>query len=146
MQYLSRDPHERSVVSAFVAGPSKRNQFQKKLAGKGWLTLGWPAEHGGLAATHMMQVIYNEEMSYHRAPTQLGVGPDRVGPTIILYGTDNQKQKHLPECRMSLSCVARSRKRQEHARRHVEILEFLFEVLGRREDVAAANSNTRIAR
>jgi len=32
------------------------------------------------------------------------------------------------------------------ARRHVEILEFLFEVVGRREDVAAANSNTRIAR
>jgi alkylation response protein AidB-like acyl-CoA dehydrogenase len=43
-----------------------------------------------------MQVIYNEEMSYHRAPTQLGVGPDRVGPTIILYGTDEQKKQHLP--------------------------------------------------
>jgi len=70
--------------------------FQKKLAAKGWLTLGWPAEAGGLAASHMMQVIYNEEMSYHRAPTQLGVGPDRVGPTIILYGTESQKRQHLP--------------------------------------------------
>jgi len=70
--------------------------FQRKLAGKGWLTLGWPKEHGGLAASHMMQVIYNEEMTYHRAPTQLGVGPDRVGPTIILYGTDEQKQRLLP--------------------------------------------------
>ena len=71
-------------------------QFQRKLAAKGWLTLGWPSEHGGLAAGHMMQVIYNEEMSYHRSPTQLGVGPDRVGPTIILYGTDEQKRRHLP--------------------------------------------------
>jgi alkylation response protein AidB-like acyl-CoA dehydrogenase len=44
----------------------------------------------------MMQVIYNEEMAYHRAPTQLGVGPDRVGPTIILYGTEEQKARHLP--------------------------------------------------
>jgi alkylation response protein AidB-like acyl-CoA dehydrogenase len=44
----------------------------------------------------MQQVIYNEEMAYHRAPTQLGVGPDRVGPTIILYGTDEQKARHLP--------------------------------------------------
>ncbi|MFQ5472697.1 MAG: acyl-CoA dehydrogenase family protein [Dehalococcoidia bacterium] len=69
--------------------------FQKKLAKKGWLTLGWPKEHGGLAASHMMQVIYNEEMTYQRAPTQLGVGPDRVGPTIILYGTDEQKRNHL---------------------------------------------------
>jgi alkylation response protein AidB-like acyl-CoA dehydrogenase len=70
--------------------------FQKKLAQRKWLTLGWPEEHGGLAASHMMQVIYNEEVSYFRAPTQLGVGPDRVGPTIILYGTDEQKGRHLP--------------------------------------------------
>ena len=70
--------------------------FQKKLAGRKWLTLGWPEEHGGLAASHMMQVIYNEEMSYFRAPTQLGVGPDRVGPTIILYGTEEQKRQQLP--------------------------------------------------
>ncbi|HVP06120.1 MAG TPA: acyl-CoA dehydrogenase family protein [Dehalococcoidia bacterium] len=70
--------------------------FQRKLSQRGWLTLGWPVEHGGQAAGVMQQVIYNEEMAYHRAPTQLGVGPDRVGPTIILYGTNEQKAKHLP--------------------------------------------------
>jgi alkylation response protein AidB-like acyl-CoA dehydrogenase len=70
--------------------------FQRRLAERGWLTLGWPKEHGGLAAGVMMQAIYNEEMSYHRAPAQLGVGPDRVGPTIILYGTEEQKRRHLP--------------------------------------------------
>jgi alkylation response protein AidB-like acyl-CoA dehydrogenase len=70
--------------------------FQKKLAAKGWLTLGWPEEYGGLGASHMMQVIYNEEMTYARAPTQLGVGPDRVGPTILLYGTDEQRKQLIP--------------------------------------------------
>jgi alkylation response protein AidB-like acyl-CoA dehydrogenase len=70
--------------------------FQKKLAAKGWLTLGWPQEYGGLGASHMQQVIYNEEMTYARAPTQLGVGPDRVGPTILLYGTDEQREKLIP--------------------------------------------------
>jgi alkylation response protein AidB-like acyl-CoA dehydrogenase len=70
--------------------------FQRKLSQKGWLTFGWPKEHGGQAAGVMQQVIYNEEMAYHRAPTQLGVGPDRVGPTIILYGTEQQKAQHLP--------------------------------------------------
>ena len=70
--------------------------FQRKLADRGWLTQGWPREHGGLAAGVMMQVIYNEEMSYHQAPTQIGVGPDRVGPTVILYGTDEQRARHLP--------------------------------------------------
>ena len=71
-------------------------EFQRKLAKKGWLTLGWPREHGGMGASHMMQVIYNEEMTYHHAPVQIGVGPDRLGPTIILYGTDEQKARHLP--------------------------------------------------
>jgi len=71
-------------------------EFQRRLARKGWLTLGWPQEHGGLGASHMMQVIYNEEMTYQRAPTQVGVGPDRVGPTIILYGSEEQKQRFLP--------------------------------------------------
>ena len=87
-------------VGALGEGGEERweflRDFQRRLARKGWLTLGWPAEAGGLGASHMMQVIYNEEMSYHRAPTQLGVGPDRVGPTIILYGTDEQKKQHLP--------------------------------------------------
>src|SRR5881628_1936810 len=88
------------VTGALGEGAEDRWQsqveFQRKLARKGWLTLGWPEEHGGMGASHMMQVIYNEEMTYHRAPTQLGVGPDRVGPTIILYGTDAQKSKYLP--------------------------------------------------
>ncbi|HUF53683.1 MAG TPA: acyl-CoA dehydrogenase family protein [Dehalococcoidia bacterium] len=70
--------------------------FQRKLSRKGWLTLGWPREHGGMAAGHMMQAIYSEEMAYHRAPTQVGVGPDRVGPTIILAGTEEQQARHLP--------------------------------------------------
>lgn len=97
---LPEDWATRPSSSAYGEGEGDQWQFlrsfQKKLAAKGWLTQGWPREHGGQAAGVMMQVIYNEEMSYHRAPTQIGVGPDRVGPTIILYGTDEQKAIHLP--------------------------------------------------
>ncbi|HEU4759801.1 MAG TPA: acyl-CoA dehydrogenase family protein [Dehalococcoidia bacterium] len=77
-------------------GPEEILAFQKRLAQKGWLTLAWPKESGGLAAGHLNQLIYNEEMAYHRAPQQFGVGPDRVGPTIILFGTEEQKRQHLP--------------------------------------------------
>ncbi|MCS7275920.1 MAG: acyl-CoA dehydrogenase family protein [Dehalococcoidia bacterium] len=77
-------------------GLDEIRRFQKKLAQKGWLTLAWPKEYGGMGASVMKQVIFNEEMAYHRAPQQLGVGPDRVGPTIILYGTEEQKREHLP--------------------------------------------------
>ena len=74
----------------------RQRDFIHKLAAKRWLTLAWPEEHGGLAADPMSQLVYNEEMAYQRAPTQLGVGPDRVGPTIMLYGTDEQKRQFLP--------------------------------------------------
>ncbi|MGE3073570.1 MAG: acyl-CoA dehydrogenase family protein [Dehalococcoidia bacterium] len=69
--------------------------FTKKLAAKGWLTMSWPKEHGGQGTDHMRQLVYNEEMAYNRAPGQT-MGTDRVGPTIILFGTDEQKKEYLP--------------------------------------------------
>ncbi|MBK6662656.1 MAG: acyl-CoA dehydrogenase family protein [Thermoflexaceae bacterium] len=69
--------------------------FTRKLAERGWLTMSWPKEHGGQAASHMRQLVYNEEMAYNRAPGQT-MGTDRVGPTIILFGTDAQKAELLP--------------------------------------------------
>ena len=69
--------------------------FIKKLADRGWLTLAWPKEAGGQGASHMMQLVYNEEMALHDAPAT-DLGSDRVGPTIMLYGTDEQKQRFLP--------------------------------------------------
>jgi len=69
--------------------------FIQKLAERGWLTLGWPAEWGGQGAGHMKQLVYNEEVAYHDAPG-VDLASDRVGPTIMLYGTDEQKQRFLP--------------------------------------------------
>ncbi len=69
--------------------------FIKKLAERGWLTLAWPKEWGGQGASHMTQLVYNEEMALHDAPAT-DLGSDRVGPTIMLYGTEEQKQRFLP--------------------------------------------------
>jgi hypothetical protein len=89
----------RTEVRSFIREefPKVRDgeSFTKKLAEKGWLTMSWPKEHGGQAAGHMRQLVYNEEMAYHRAPGQT-MGTDRVGPTIILFGTDAQKAAFLP--------------------------------------------------
>jgi alkylation response protein AidB-like acyl-CoA dehydrogenase len=70
--------------------------FVKKLAERGWLTLAWPQEWGGAGASHLRQLVFNEEMAYADAPAT-DLGADRVGPTIMLHGTDAQKQKFLPE-------------------------------------------------
>ncbi len=69
--------------------------FVKKLAAKGWTTLAWPVEWGGQGASHIKQLVYNEEMARYDAPAN-DMGSDRVGPTIMLYGTDEQKQRFLP--------------------------------------------------
>ena len=70
-------------------------QFIQKLAGRGWLTLAWPKEWGGEGASHIKQLVYNEEMALAEAPAT-DLGSDRVGPTIMLYGTEEQKAKFLP--------------------------------------------------
>ena len=70
-------------------------QFIQKLASRGWLTLAWPKEWGGEGASHIKQLVYNEEMALAAAPST-DLGSDRVGPTIMLYGTEEQKAKFLP--------------------------------------------------
>jgi alkylation response protein AidB-like acyl-CoA dehydrogenase len=90
----------RAEVRAFIDAelPKMREgeSFTKKLVQKGWLTMSWPKEYGGQEANHIRQLVYNEEMSYNRAPgTTMGI--DRVGPTIILFGTEEQKAEFLPK-------------------------------------------------
>lgn len=71
-------------------------RLTRDLAARNWLAMAWPVESGGLAADHMTQLIYNEEMAYTRAPGGGGMGVAWVGPAIMLYGTDEQKAKYLP--------------------------------------------------
>jgi alkylation response protein AidB-like acyl-CoA dehydrogenase len=71
-------------------------EFLKKLAPKRWIAPAWPKEYGGLALSHWDQVIYNEAMGYARAPIVNTAAVGYLGPTIILYGTDEQKAQHLP--------------------------------------------------
>ncbi|MXX19234.1 MAG: acyl-CoA dehydrogenase [Dehalococcoidia bacterium] len=69
--------------------------FQKKLAERDWLAMAWPEEYGGGGASHMRQLVYNEEMSYAGAPV-MNMGISWVGPSLMLYGTEDQKQKYIP--------------------------------------------------
>jgi alkylation response protein AidB-like acyl-CoA dehydrogenase len=70
--------------------------FGRKLAARKWLALPWPQEYGGLGASVMQQVIYNEEIAYRRAPAAFSMGVAWVGPALMIYATDEQKQRFLP--------------------------------------------------
>src|SRR5688572_27501164 len=72
--------------------------FRRKLADRGWLTLAWPKEWGGLGAGFVEQAIYTEELLRAAAPAA-DQGADRVGPTLMMYGTDEQKSQFLPAVR-----------------------------------------------
>jgi alkylation response protein AidB-like acyl-CoA dehydrogenase len=69
----------------------------KKLTDRGWIAPAWPQEYGGAGLSVMEQFIFNQEMAKAgapRSPNVIGLG--WVGATLILYGTEEQKRKHLP--------------------------------------------------
>jgi alkylation response protein AidB-like acyl-CoA dehydrogenase len=70
--------------------------WRRSLAAKGWIAPHWPAEYGGAGMSPGEQFIFNEEMANSRAPAVGGFGTNMIGPTLILYGTDEQKKEHLP--------------------------------------------------
>jgi alkylation response protein AidB-like acyl-CoA dehydrogenase len=68
---------------------------RRKLAAKGWTAPAYPKEMGGMGASFAQQAIFNEELAYRRVPGPDIISVNYVGPTLMLYGTDEQKQ-HLP--------------------------------------------------
>ena len=81
--------------------PDEREEFlrnwQRKLYEGGWAGIHWPEDYGGRGATLMEQVIYNEvtsKLDPPRSINSLGIG--FVGPTIAAAGTEEQKERFLP--------------------------------------------------
>jgi alkylation response protein AidB-like acyl-CoA dehydrogenase len=71
--------------------------FVKKLSQKGWVAPAWPKEYGGMEASPALQLVYNEEMGYHRAPIGSVIqAVGYIGPAILFFGTEEQKNQHLP--------------------------------------------------
>ena len=73
--------------------------FRKKLAGQGWLTMGWPREFGGAGASYMTQTVYMEEMSSAGAPGAYDQGVWLAGPSLMMHGTPEQQERWLPPMR-----------------------------------------------
>ncbi len=75
----------------------KRKAWQHKLNEGRWAAILWPEEWGGRAATVSQQVIYTQVMAKYRAPGIFNAnGIVQIGPSIIAWGTDDQKARWLP--------------------------------------------------
>jgi alkylation response protein AidB-like acyl-CoA dehydrogenase len=74
--------------------------WRAKLAKRNWIAPAWPKEYGGAGMSIMEQFIYNQETARMRAPPHIfigGLGVAVVGPTIIHYGTEEQKKEFIPK-------------------------------------------------
>ncbi len=75
--------------------PNFEGTLQRELTERNWTALAWPKEYGGLGAGPMQQMVFNEVMGYRRIRTG-GMGTMWVGPSLMIYGTAEQKDRFLP--------------------------------------------------
>ena len=73
------------------------SEWNAKLFKGGWICATWPKEYGGKGLTTLQGVVLNEEFAKAGAPLRADFfGDTLVGPTILQWGTEEQKQKFLP--------------------------------------------------
>jgi alkylation response protein AidB-like acyl-CoA dehydrogenase len=71
--------------------------WQRTLHSGGWVGIHWPVEHGGRGASPAQVAIYNDELARAHAPDLLGgVGLTLLGPTLMAFGTDEQRARWMP--------------------------------------------------
>src|SRR6202162_5472145 len=76
----------------------RRVEWHKKMHSGGWVGISWPKEYGGRGATLTQQLVYGEEMSRAHAPALVNqLGTMLVGPTLIQWGTEEQKKRYVPK-------------------------------------------------
>ena len=71
--------------------------WQKKLYKKGWIAPNWPKEYGGTGWTDTQKFIYESERGLAGVPDVLPFGLKMVGPVIYTFGTQEQKDRFLPQ-------------------------------------------------
>ena len=89
-----------------MEGGHKYRELVRQIGKDGWLGVGWPKEYGGGGMTMVEQMIFLEEQRRSGAPFPF-VTVSNVGPALIDYGTQEQKDEFLPrilggECHFSI--------------------------------------------
>lgn len=78
----------------------ERHAWERKLGEAGWIGIGWPKSVGGRDLDLSQQVVFHEEYARAGGPGRVGhIGEGLLAPTLIHYGSDEQKQRFLPAIR-----------------------------------------------
>jgi len=86
---------EDQLATSHGIGPNMR-RVVKQMAEDGWLGIGWPTEYGGQGRSAIEQYIFFDESMRAGAPVPM-LTINTVGPTIMQFGTPEQKQFFLPK-------------------------------------------------
>ena len=96
--FESRYPEELRFLPRRVRMSEIRGWWNT-LAEKGWIAPNWPREWGGMALEPGKMVIYLEELERHGVARAADQGITQVGPILMKYGTEAQKNFYLPRTR-----------------------------------------------
>ena len=76
----------------------ERHAWEKRMGQHGWVGVGWPKSVGGRGCSLTQQMIFHEEYARAGGPGRVGhIGEGLLGPTLIHFGNDDQKQRFLPK-------------------------------------------------
>jgi len=76
--------------------PAELMPWYHALSRKGWIAPHWPKQYGGMGATLNEQIIMTEELAHVGAPHLPVQGLNHIGPILMEFGSEAQKEKHLP--------------------------------------------------
>lgn len=96
-QWLAANPPGSEPVGQEEAHFGWRRDWQRRLYEGGWAAVHWPAQYGGRGASVVESAIFFEELGRAGAPLPANVlGLLLAGPTIMLWGSEEQKERYLP--------------------------------------------------
>ena len=95
----ARGPGPVPIGSKTVSMSDDSRRWLDNMIEKGWTVPTWPKEYGGAALERDEYAILIEELKRINArPPLTGRGVNYIGPTILEFGTDEQKARWLPVC------------------------------------------------
>ena len=86
-------------IKTAAAGSEEHKKWVNRLADKGWICPGWATEYGGAGLDFQHQITLMQELNAAGAtlpPDNGGQARTMIGPTILEFGTEEQKLRHLP--------------------------------------------------
>ena len=83
------------IVLGDAEAKAAAQAWSDALAERGWVAPHWPKEYGGAGLSTMEQFIYNQEMAIAGAPMVGGQGVSLFGATVLVHGSQEQKERFL---------------------------------------------------